>query len=542
MATRNTLVDVYRDRIGEPTTDDEAYGYWLFVFGIVLGIVGLLLFSLTASRSTPRQFGYLLGAIGLICLFAGPTIRLPLTRRGLFLTYAGAVVALLGVAWFTTFYPNNWSGPEGNPAVSLYIVGLALMAVGAVAAPLLTGRKEAYEEAVRTAEAATETAERATREAEDASRTAQEATETAQRQTEAAQRATRERETMAGELAASEAARADVAAVAEATEAELAAAHATIAAAMDSKATFELYADAAGKYRWRLRHRNGNVIADSAQGYASRQKAMQGLRSVQSNAAGGAVVFFEDATEDDTAEDVPAVPAAESAATFEVFEDQGGEFRWRLRHDNGEIIADSGEGYASKSNVRRALKSVRAEVPGAAYLALDPVAFEVYADAAGEFRWRLLHRNGRILADSGEGYSTRSNARRAARRVGELAPESAVDDGFEVYEDAGGEWRWRLRAANGELVADSGQGYSNRSKAIDGVERVQSHAGAADLLAIGTAAFEVFEDMGGEFRWRLRHRNGEIIADSGEGYTERNKAIAAIERVKRHAPGADQTE
>ncbi|NHN66192.1 DUF1508 domain-containing protein, partial [Haloarcula sp. JP-Z28] len=473
MAADNTLLAVYRSRIGEPTTDDEAYGYWLFVIGIVLGIVGLLLFYSTASRSTPRQFGYLLGAIGLILLFAGPTIRLPLTRRGLILTYLGAVVGLVAMVWFTTFYPSNWTGPEGNPAVTLYIAGLGLMAVGAVLSPLLTGRKEAYDEAVRTAQEATELAEQASA---DADRASQEASQ----QSQVADQATRERDTLAEELATSEAAREELSTVAEATEAELAAAHATIAAAMDSKATFELYEDSAGKYRWRLRHRNSNIIADSAQGYASRQKAMQGLRSVQSNAAGGAVVFFEDATEDDTAEDVPVVPAPESDAAFELFEDSAGEFRWRLRHDNGNILADSGEGYASKSNVRWALQSVRAYVPGAAYLRVDPVAYEVYADAAGEFRWRLLHRNGNILADSGEGYSSRSNARRAARRVSELAPDSAVDDRFEVYEDAAEEWRWRLRADNGELIADSGEGYANRSKAMDAVERVQSYAADAD--------------------------------------------------------------
>ncbi len=362
--------------------------------------------------------------------------------------------------------------------MTLYIVGLGLMAVGAVVSPLLTGRKEAYDEAVRTAQEATEVAEQATQDADQAS---QEATQ----QSQAADRASRERDTLAEKLATSEAAREEMATVTEATEAELAAAHGTIAAAMDSKATFELFEDSAGKYRWRLRHRNSNIIADSAQGYSSRQKAMQGLRSVQSNAAGGAVVFFEDATEDDTAEDVPVVPAPESDATFESFEDSAGEFRWRLRHDNGNILADSGEGYASKSNVRRALESVRAYVPGAAYLKIDPVAYEVYADAAGEFRWRLLHRNGNILADSGEGYSSRSNARRAARRVGELAPDSEVDDGFEVYQDNAEEWRWRLRAANGELVADSGEGYANRSKAMDAVERVQSYAADATCWRSG---------------------------------------------------------
>jgi len=49
-------------------------------------------------------------------------------------------------------------------------------------------------------------------------------------------------------------------------------------------ATFELYEDSAGQYRWRLRHANGNIIADSGEGYASKQKAKQGIESVKQNA------------------------------------------------------------------------------------------------------------------------------------------------------------------------------------------------------------------------------------------------------------------
>lgn len=54
----------------------------------------------------------------------------------------------------------------------------------------------------------------------------------------------------------------------------------------DSKATFELYEDGAGQYRWRLVHDNGNIVADGGEGYASKQKARQGIKSVRKNAAG----------------------------------------------------------------------------------------------------------------------------------------------------------------------------------------------------------------------------------------------------------------
>lgn len=51
-----------------------------------------------------------------------------------------------------------------------------------------------------------------------------------------------------------------------------------------SDATFELYEDAGGKWRWRLVHANGNIIADSGQGYSSKRRARRGIESVKTNA------------------------------------------------------------------------------------------------------------------------------------------------------------------------------------------------------------------------------------------------------------------
>ncbi|SEH52638.1 Uncharacterized conserved protein YegP, UPF0339 family [Halopenitus malekzadehii] len=113
---------------------------------------------------------------------------------------------------------------------------------------------------------------------------------------------------------------------------------------------------------------------------------------------------------------------------------------------------------------------------------------------------------------------------------------------FEVYEDAAGEWRWRLRHDNGNIIADSGEGYASKRNATDAVERVQTYVPDADVLDIQDAAFEIYEDAAGEWRWRLRHRNGNILADSGEGYASRAGAVSAVESVKRDAPDADETE
>ena len=62
-------------------------------------------------------------------------------------------------------------------------------------------------------------------------------------------------------------------------------------------ATFECYEDAAGQWRWRLVHANGNIIADSGEGYASRQKCKQGLSSVKTNAPDADVVTVDAPTE-----------------------------------------------------------------------------------------------------------------------------------------------------------------------------------------------------------------------------------------------------
>lgn len=42
----------------------------------------------------------------------------------------------------------------------------------------------------------------------------------------------------------------------------------------------------------------------------------------------------------------------------------------------------------------------------------------------------------------------------------------------EVYRDTAGEYRWRLRAANGEPLADSGEGYKRRRDAQHGLDLV----------------------------------------------------------------------
>ncbi len=85
--------------------------------------------------------------------------------------------------------------------------------------------------------------------------------------------------------------------------------------------------------------------------------------------ATGATVTTGDGPATDDADEagtpLATVEDAPSKATFELFRDRADEWRWRLRHDNGNIIADSGEGYDSITGARNGLRSVRENAPGA---------------------------------------------------------------------------------------------------------------------------------------------------------------------------------
>jgi uncharacterized protein YegP (UPF0339 family) len=52
---------------------------------------------------------------------------------------------------------------------------------------------------------------------------------------------------------------------------------------------------------------------------------------------------------------------------------------------------------------------------------------------------------------------------------------------FELYKDAKGEFRWRLVASNGQTIATSGEGYKSKESAKDGIESVKKNARIAEI-------------------------------------------------------------
>ena len=105
--------------------------------------------------------------------------------------------------------------------------------------------------------------------------------------------------------------------------------------------------------------------------------------------------------------------------------------------------------------------------------------------------------------------------------------------------------KFDLKAGNGEVIATS-EVYSAEASCRNGIASVQKNAPVANLEdqtveGYETAKhpkFEVYADKAGEFRFRLKARNGEVIAVS-EGYKAKQSCMNGIESVKKNAPDAE---
>jgi len=106
---------------------------------------------------------------------------------------------------------------------------------------------------------------------------------------------------------------------------------------------------------------------------------------------------------------------------------------------------------------------------------------------------------------------------------------------FEVYQDKSGEYRFRLKAGNGEIII-TGEGYSSKSACMNGIESVKKNAPDEDRYEKKTSA-------GGKFSFSLKAANHQVIGVS-QSYKAASGRDNGIESVKKNAPTAtvdDQT-
>ena len=105
--------------------------------------------------------------------------------------------------------------------------------------------------------------------------------------------------------------------------------------------------------------------------------------------------------------------------------------------------------------------------------------------------------------------------------------------------------KFDLKATNGQVIATS-EVYTSEAACQKGIESVKKNAAIANLedqtveevVTAVNPKFELYVDKKGEYRFRLKARNGEIIATS-EGYVAKASAENGIDSVRRNAPDAE---
>jgi uncharacterized protein YegP (UPF0339 family) len=101
---------------------------------------------------------------------------------------------------------------------------------------------------------------------------------------------------------------------------------------------------------------------------------------------------------------------------------------------------------------------------------------------------------------------------------------------FELYKDKKGEFRFRLKAANGQNILSS-EGYGARASAMNGIESVQKNSQNPER-------FETHQSETGKHTFSLKASNGQVIGTS-QVYQAASGCSDGIKSVANSAPGAE---
>ncbi len=104
---------------------------------------------------------------------------------------------------------------------------------------------------------------------------------------------------------------------------------------------------------------------------------------------------------------------------------------------------------------------------------------------------------------------------------------------FEIYTDKKGEFRFRLKAANGQAILAS-EGYKAKASCVNGIESVRKNAQLDDK-------FDRLESKSGQSYFNLKATNGQVIGTS-EMYAAKSGMENGIASVKKNAPIAEVEE
>ena len=474
----------YKRNFGQPRFPEETYGYWVFVTGAVLGLVGVLAFLLgtVAGRGTPlfwtaSQASAVFTGAGVPLLILGFVYRLPVSQNVYRLAVAGVVVCLVALVAFLVFYPNRWNVSPASPApdrssqvTAVYAVGLLFTVFSATVLPAITPKRDEVVEETDIVE----TGSRfevyrdvsadwrwKLRDSEGNSVVDSEAGYPTEREAEKSVEGFRDE--VAG-------------------------------ATVETRDVLEEY----------LRSGEDTVVEEGRH-----QQALE--------------------TDAETEKAVEREGHEEPDVRYEIHEEEGG-WGWELVSDEKDTVAVSGDEHDSRSEAANAVESVRRSIDDAEIIDADPACFVIYRDDTGNWCWRLV-RDAETLAVSAQGYVERDGVKTAVER---LRTDEVTE--IDVYEDTDG-WHWRLVHTNDEVLAESRRTYDETADAKEAAETATDLLEDTETAEVDGAYFVVYTDDG-DMRWTLLSQQGRVLAVSGEVYSTGEGVMDAIERVRSHASEA----
>jgi uncharacterized protein YegP (UPF0339 family) len=104
---------------------------------------------------------------------------------------------------------------------------------------------------------------------------------------------------------------------------------------------------------------------------------------------------------------------------------------------------------------------------------------------------------------------------------------------FECYKDKAGQFRFRLKASNGQTILSS-EGYKSKASCDNGIESVKKNCRDDDC-------FEKKQTPSGMYRFSLKSTNGQVIGTS-QNYKSASGCNNGIKSVAKSAPGAKVVE
>jgi uncharacterized protein YegP (UPF0339 family) len=129
--------------------------------------------------------------------------------------------------------------------------------------------------------------------------------------------------------------------------------------------------------------------------------------------------------------------AGKGAATFEVYKDKSGAFRFRLKGDDGAILAMAGKGYQAKADCLKVLEAIRTEAGKAKINESDgkvattetkAAVIEIYKDRGGAFRFRMHGAGGGVLAIASKGYKDKAACQKVVDAIKLHAARAKLED------------------------------------------------------------------------------------------------------------------